>query len=162
MAEHVAIRRAGEADRAGIQAVAAGLPEWFDEHARDVAIPTDIRHQEVFVAVAAGEVVGFVSVYVSEGRANIGWIGVRRDLHRRGIGSRLLAAVERRAGEMGIAEVAVMTLGDGVDYPPYEATRAFYARCGFTVRRRSTTDNPGCPEELRLVRDFPIDLPAEN
>ena len=104
------------------------------------------------MAVASGDVLGFVSVYVSEGRLNIGWIGVRKSHHRRGIGLQLLEKVEERARTMHIAEIAVMTLGDSVDYPPYERTRSFYMKHGFAEHQRSKTDNPGCPEELRLVK----------
>ena len=86
----VTVREATEADRPGILDVAQDLPEWFDEHARQVAIPIDILHQDVFVAVASSEVLGFVSLYVSEGKLNIGWIGIRKSHHRKGIGSLLL------------------------------------------------------------------------
>jgi hypothetical protein len=49
-----------------------------------------------------------------------------------------------------VTEIATYTLGDGVDYKPYEAAREFYFRRGFTVYQRSKTDNPGCPEEIKI------------
>ena len=148
----IVVRAAKAEDRPAIQAVVQDLPEWFDSRALAVSIPTDIRWQQVLVAETAGRIVGFVSLYVAEGRLNIGWIGVLRHLHRRGIGSRLLAEAERQARAKGIEQLGVMTLGDGVAYPPYEQTRAFYAKHGFLVRQRSRTDNAGCPEELHLVK----------
>jgi ribosomal protein S18 acetylase RimI-like enzyme len=141
-----------EADRAAIVAIANELPEWFDEHARSTAIPTDIRHQTVVVATDGDDVVGFISLYVSDGRWNIGWIGVARARHRQGIGQKLVRKAEEKATAMGLSEIAVMTLGDSVDYPPYQATRSFYFKNGFEVFQRSRTDNPGCPEELRLLK----------
>ena len=51
-------------------------------------------------------------------------------------------------------EIAVSTLGDSVDYPPYAQTRSFYLANGLAVYRRSQTDNPGCPEELLLRKQL--------
>ena len=136
----------------GILTVAEGLPEWFDEHARSKSIPIDIRHQEGFVAVSGQRVVGFVTHYVAEGRLHIGWLGVDREFHRQGIGSRLVAAAEMRAQDMGIDELATYTLGESVEYEPYELTRRFYWKCGFSVYKRARTDNPGCPEEIWLSK----------
>ena len=59
----------------GILAVAEDLPEWFDQTARTKSIPMDIRHQDGFVAVSGQKVVGFVTLYVAEGRLHIGWLG---------------------------------------------------------------------------------------
>jgi GNAT superfamily N-acetyltransferase len=146
----VDIRCMEAADHAGVLGVAEALPEWFDPDARRRAIPIDIRHQRGFVAVANGQVLGFITLFVAEGRLNIGWLGVRPECHGRGIGTRLLAAAETYAQQQGLAEIATWTLGDGVDYKPYEATRTFYFRRGFVVYQRSQTDNPGCPEEIRI------------
>jgi GNAT superfamily N-acetyltransferase len=137
-------------DRPGILAVAAALPEWFDKDARERAIPADIRHQDGFVALSQDEIVGFITLFVAEGRLNIGWLGVEPKHHHAGIGSRLLEAAEEFGRRHELTELATFTLGDGVDYKPYEVTREFYFRRGFTVYQRSTTDNPGCPEEIRI------------
>ena len=148
----ITVREFAESDYAAVVAIAENLPEWFDEHARRIAIPTDIRHQRVFVAVDGDAVVGFISLYVSAGKLNIGWIGVAKHHHRMGAGQRLLQRAEQSARTMGIHELAVFTLGDSVDYPPYEQTRSFYFKNGFKVYQRSKTDNPGCPEELKLSK----------
>jgi GNAT superfamily N-acetyltransferase len=133
-------------------AVAETLPEWFNDHARHVAIPTDLSHQSGFLAESEGRVIGFLTLFVSDGRLNINWIAVRKDHHRRGVGAKLVARAERAGAEMNIDELATWTLGDGVDYEPYEWTRAFYRKCGFTVYQRSRTDNPDCPEEIRIKK----------
>ena len=72
----IQIQSLEEEHYAGILTITEGLPEWFDETARSKSIPTDIRHQEGFVAVAEQRVVGFVTLYVAEGRLHIGWLGV--------------------------------------------------------------------------------------
>lgn len=143
-----------EQDHPDILAVAEALPEWFDSDARGRAIPADLRHQEGFVALLDGEIVGFITLFFAEGRLNIGWLGVRPDCQRRGIGSRLLASAEEYGRQHGVTEIATYTLGDGVDYRPYEATRQFYFSRGFTVYQRSTTDNPGCPEEIKIKKQI--------
>ena len=148
----ITVREYADADRPAVIAVAENLPEWFDEHARTIAIPTDIRHQHVLVGADGNAVVAFISLYVSEGRLNIGWLGVLKSYHRQGIGRRLLNAAEEKARAMDIPEIAVYTLGDSVDYPPYDQTRAFYFKNGFRVYQRNKTDNPGCPEELKLKK----------
>ena len=70
--------------------------------------------------------VGFLTLYVAEGRLHIGWLGVARKFHKQGIGTRLLAAAEMKARDLGIDELATYTLGDSVDYEPHDRTRNFY------------------------------------
>ena len=136
----------------GILAVAENLPEWFDETARTKSIPIDIRHQDGFVAVFGQRVVGFLTLYVAEGRLHIGWLGVAREFHEQGIGTRLLAAAEIKARDLRIDELATYTLGDSVDYDPYDRTRNFYWKHGFNVYKRAKTDNPGCEEEIWISK----------
>jgi GNAT superfamily N-acetyltransferase len=148
----IAVRAMRGEDHEAVLAVVEELHEWFDEGARRHAIPIDLAHQDGFVAVAEGVVVGFITLYVAEGRVNIGWLGVRPGLHRQGVGSLLLASAEEYARLRGLDEIATYTLGDGVEYEPYERTRRFYLSRGFTVYQRNTTDNLGCPEEIRISK----------
>lgn len=151
----IIIRTLIESDYAGVNQVVAGLPEWFDEQARTASIPIDIRHQRGFVAERQGKVVGFITLYMAEGKLNIGWLGVQHDLHRQGIGRSLLAKAMEVAREVGVQELATYTLGDGVNYEPYERTRRFYFANGFHIYQRSQTDNDGCPEEIKLASPLP-------
>lgn len=141
-------------DYPGIDEVVASLPEWFDARARTTSIPIDIKHQRGFVAERQGKVVGFITLYVAEGKLNIGWLGVQQDLHCQGIGRLLLAQAETEARALGIPELALYTLGDGVDYEPYARTRQFYFANGFQIYQRSQTDNDGCPEEIKLAKSI--------
>jgi GNAT superfamily N-acetyltransferase len=150
----ITTRRIRAQDHAAILEVARALPEWFNADARGRAIPADLRHQPGFVALVDGEVAGFVTLYFAEGRLNIGWLGVRPDYHRRKVGARLLACAEAYGRQHRLTELATSTLGAGVDYPPYEATRQFYFSQGFTVYQTATTDNPGCPEEIKIKKEI--------
>lgn len=134
--------------------IARALPQWFDEDARQRAIPIDLRFQDGYVAEMDGELIGFITLYVAEGRVNIGWMGVHPSHGRQGIGTKLIAAAEAYCREIGVYQLATYTLGDSVEYPPYEATRAFYVKQGFEVYQRSQTDNPGCPEEIKLKKSI--------
>lgn len=139
-------------DYQGILDVADALPEWFDIDARKRAIPIDLCFQDGYVAKEEGTIVGFITLFVSEGRVNIGWMGVDPAYHRRGIGGDLISAAESFCKDNGIQELATYTLGDSVDYEPYQATRAFYSKHGFQIYQRSQTDNPGCPEEIKIKK----------
>ncbi len=146
------IRVMKDTDSQGIRELVNELPEWFDEDARNRAIPSDLRHQKTFVAVEQDRALGFITLFFAEGRLNIGWLAVRRDYRGKGIGSALLKLSEEFGRRHGIEEIATYTLGDAVEYEPYEATRGFYFRQGFEVYQRNTTDNPGCPEEIKLKK----------
>lgn len=148
----ITIRPLTRDDREAVVRISEDLPEWFDEHARQVAIPIDAAHQSGFLALEEGRAVGFVSYFVADGKLSICWLGVKKERQRKGIGKALLLELESMARELGISEIATYTLGEGVDYPPYEQTRSFYFKFGFRVYQRSITDNPSCPEEIRISK----------
>ena len=149
----VGIRPLRLKDKGDAIRVAQALPEWFDADSRNRAIPIDLRFQDGYVAEEGVQILGFITLYVAEGRMNIGWMGVMPGCQGQGIGGRLIAAAENHCREKGISELATYTLGDGVDYAPYEATRAFYFSKGFKIYQRSQTDNPGCPEEIKIMKN---------
>ena len=93
----ISIRPTEEIDHAACLAVARTLTEWFTEDAQERAVPVDMKHQRGFLAESSGRVVGFITLFVAEGRLNIGWRAVHRDHHRRGIGGRLVARAEELA-----------------------------------------------------------------
>ncbi len=148
----ISIRHIEKRDHRACVAVTETLTGWFTPDAQERAIPTDLRYQDGLLAESDGCVVGFISLYVAEGRLNIGWLAVHRDYHRQGIGAGLLARAEALAAEMGLDEIATHTLGDSVEYEPYEQTRAFYSKHGFEIYQRNRTDNSECPEEIRIKK----------
>ncbi len=136
----------------GALAVAEALPAWFDTDSRERAIPIDLNYQDGFVALEGKQVIGFITLFIAEGRVNIGWMGVLPEYHHQGVGKSLIAEAEGYCKGRGILELGTYTLGDSVDYEPYNATRAFYVSMGFEIYQRSQTDNPGCPEEIKLKK----------
>lgn len=146
------IRPIQDADFTAIVNVAQALPDWFDEDARTRSIPIDLRHQQGFVALSDGQIVGFVTLFINEGRVNIGWLGVHPEHHRKGIGTMLIRSAEEFGWRYNITELSTHTLGGGVDYEPYERTRRFYFNQGFKIYQTSKTDNLGCPEEIKIKK----------
>jgi len=130
-------------------AVGRSLPEWFNAPGLE-QISVDLHNQIGAVAELHGGVVGFVTWLSRAGVGEIGWIAVAPNRHRHGIGKRLLEFAEDRLMRSGATEVQVETLGESVDYEPYERTRAFYRAAGFRFLRSEMTDNPGMPESLWL------------
>jgi ribosomal protein S18 acetylase RimI-like enzyme len=109
------------------------LPEWF-------AIPASV---ESYITTAdelpmlacfdhAGEVVGFVSIKIHMPfAAEVYVMGVKKPLHRRGIGCALIAAVVELAIPQGVRFLTVKTLAPSHDDPNYARTRLFYEAVGF-------------------------------
>lgn len=140
-------------DFAAAIAIGRSLPEWFN-HPGIEEMAGDRRWQMGAVADVDGEVVGFVTWCSHEGRGEIGWIAVSLEHHRHGIGARLLEFAEDSLRNSGSTEVLVETLGDSVDYEPYERTRAFYRAASFRDFERVMTDNPAMPESLTLKKSL--------
>lgn len=150
----ISIRPIEVEDHPGCVAIGETLAEWFNDYARGKAIPTDLKHQYGFLAESGGQIVGFITLFVCEGRLNISWIAVHKDFHRHGAGGKLIERAEQAAADMGLNELATWTLGDGVDYEPYQRTRSFYMKHGFRVYQRSKTDNPDCLEEIKIKKEI--------
>ena len=137
----------------GIAAIAEALPEWFTEDGRR-KLTVDLHYQPGYVAVVDNEPVGFVTIYVVEAIAHIGWMGVHPDRHRSGIGRTLVEVACTELGGHGVSHLRVDTLGDGVDYKPYAETRAFYRGVGFSDVACVVQDDPEWPERLTLEREI--------
>lgn len=151
MADSPELRPLTRADFDAAMAVALALPEWFNDVGLE-QIAEALPSQAGAVAEEDGEIAGWVTWSSHDGVGEIAWIAVSPDHHRRGIGARLLEFAEDRLRRDGFTEVQVETLGDSIDYEPYERTRAFYRATGFRDFKRVTTDNPGMPEVLTLQK----------
>lgn len=138
-------------DLAQILEIARALPSWFTPSGIR-SMQVDLRYQSGWVATLEDRIVGFISFFVNQGKAEVGWIGVRPDLHRGGTGRLLLERLITKLKAEQIAELYVHTLGDAVEYDPYRKTRAFYRGMGFRdFKRIANPDNPDCEEDLILL-----------
>jgi len=145
------IRQAERKDVAAMLDVAAALPQWFTEHARTEDMPIDFSLQRGFVAEDTNGIVGFTTYTSTHGSVELMWFGVKPNYHRKGIGAKLLAALEDELRSIGLTELRVDTVADSVNYKPYELTRAFYKKMGFTVEKVSLFEPPDGSESYDIA-----------
>ena len=128
----------------GMLAVARKLhPTWFHE-SRLKSMPVDLHYQHGFVAVDGSKTVGFVSCSSEDGIPRICRLGVDPALRRRGLGRKLVAAVEKEARRAGAGTVQVMAMGWTRPFNrPHSETRAFYKALGFEVVRKHPIHEEG-------------------
>lgn len=133
--EKVKIRKKVDEDFNSMFEIAKGLPEWFDEGGLKT-MQTELKTHGGFAAYLEGTLVGFVTFNAAaEGIAKISWMGVRKELHRRGIGTRLLQSLDEYLIDLGFGILEVDTVAESVDYEPYEFTRNFYYKHKFKKHR---------------------------
>ena len=131
----VAIRPKASSDDPAILDLARSLPKWFTEQGIRKSAE-DVKTHRGFVAVSGGKVVGFVTwAEAAPGIANFSWMGVRESVQHTGIGTRLLAALEKGLPPQGYRILEVSTVADSVEYAPYAETRQFYRSRGFVDDR---------------------------
>ncbi len=126
-------------------------PGWFDKIAMGKSIPRDLKLFPGYVAEVDNRIVGFIVYSLEEERAQIKWIGVKLELHRQGIGTKLHRAMEDMLKEAGIKEIRVETVAEETEYEPYERTRAFYEKMGFRVEKVERTKSEDTGEEFHLA-----------
>ncbi len=136
--------------RTSILELAKELPEWFTE-AGIKEISIDLNNQNCFMALKDSQLVGFITYFTNQGCGHIGWLAVSKKHQGKGVGNSLLQKIVMALQNEEIKELFVSTLGDSVDYLPYEQTRNFYRKQGFeTYEIRKHDNNPEMEEELIL------------
>ncbi len=125
------VRAATAQDADACVAIVLGLPDFFTEDVPD-RVRRELREHDGWVIDDAGVVVGFI---VAERRgaraAEILWAAIAPDRRGAGLGTRLVDHVLDELSADGVQIVETKTLDASADYPPYEATRAFWLARGF-------------------------------
>lgn len=120
--------------------LARSLDEWFNEEGL-AQMERDLAHHGGFVAVDRDRVIGFVTWRrIDPQSADLSWLAVLREHHRKGVGTALLHALAERLRSDGVQRLEVSTVAESLDYEPYTRTRAFYRARGF--------------KDFRVARDF--------
>jgi len=133
MASPVTIRPLTLADAGACDAIVRALPDWFGLESGIVDCAAAVRSQDGLVAEATdGSVAGFLTWFRHfPETAEITWMAVAPDSHRRGLGRALIAALDGRLTREGARLLLVKTLSEHGDSEHYDRTRAFYLAMGF-------------------------------
>jgi GNAT superfamily N-acetyltransferase len=138
------VRPASARDAVACAAIVAGLSDFFTDDVPD-KVRSDLRDHGGWVIDDAGGIAGFAIVARRGARAaEILWIAVAADRRGAGLGTRLVNSVLDELSADGVQIVEVKTLDPSADYPPYEATRAFWLARGF-IQLDTIDPLPGWP-----------------
>jgi ribosomal protein S18 acetylase RimI-like enzyme len=145
------IRQIIQEDHATIVAMAKLLPQWFTELGVQ-QIARDLQIQNGIVALENENIAGFVTyaITVDKTVAELTWIAVHSNLHRKGIGRSLVEALEEVLVRLGVSALEVSTVADSVEYEPYARTRSFYHALGFSDVRVDREWYPSGDDRLLL------------
>lgn len=153
--DSIVVRSAGLSDAREIHALLEGfatrgllLPRTIDQVCRTI--------RDFVVAVEHGRIVGCGSLRIySETLAEVGALAVAEDQHGRGIGARIVRALEAEARALGIVRVFALTLQEGFFHKlgfgtvdVREFAQKIAADCARCERRSSCS-------EIAVARELP-------
>ncbi|MBV8192189.1 MAG: GNAT family N-acetyltransferase [Alphaproteobacteria bacterium] len=117
-----------------LEKLTARLPQWFGRPEANRHYAEQAERLEALVARIGKRAVGLLLLKRhSDVSAEIYWLGVEPEHHRRGIGRRLCEATEHRLRHDGTKFLFVATLHPSDPYEPYRRTHAFYESMGFEL-----------------------------
>ncbi|MCI0331472.1 MAG: GNAT family N-acetyltransferase [candidate division Zixibacteria bacterium] len=126
------IRPLATGEASACERIMRSLPEWFGIEEAIIAYARAAEKMETYIAEAAGNPIGFVTMNQrSPVAAEIHAMAVRREYHGRGVGRGLVEHVEKLLIGRSIEYLQVKTLGPSRLDDNYERTRGFYRRLGF-------------------------------
>jgi GNAT superfamily N-acetyltransferase len=132
--------------------ILASLPEWFGMPESNAAYKRDVEELPMFAAEDGGRVHGFIALKRHTAYAfEIHVMGVRPELHRKGLGRALVVRAVVHAHENGARFLTVKTLSSAHPDAGYARTRAFYEAMGFLpIEEFGTLWNPDNPAVMLL------------
>lgn len=144
-----------ETDIPACEAVLGSVPEWFGIEEANRAYIESLSKLPGAVA-DDGDVVGFVALSEHSRRSvEIHVLAVRRDRHRAGVGSALVAWAEAWCRERGVRWLHVKTLGSSREDENYAGTRTFYLARGFEPLFEAELWGPENPALVFVKRLLP-------
>lgn len=117
-----------------LEALTVRLPQWFAQPDSNRHYAEQAEILESWTARIDGLAHGLLLLKRhSAVSAEIYWLGVDPDHHRRGIGRALIATIAGRLRQDSFKYLFVTTLHPDDPYEPYRHTRTFYERLGFEL-----------------------------
>jgi catechol 2,3-dioxygenase-like lactoylglutathione lyase family enzyme/GNAT superfamily N-acetyltransferase len=130
--EGVAVREITSRKGAVCEEILRALPDWFGIEESVLDYIRAVESMPTWIAETGGETVGFLSLELkNEFVAEIHVMGVRREHHGRGCGTKLVEAAESHLRERRFELLVVKTLGPSRGDAGYARTRRFYLARGF-------------------------------
>jgi GNAT superfamily N-acetyltransferase len=140
-------------ERRACEAILRGLPAWFGIEEAIQHYAQEIHTLPTYVAVEAGHVCGFVTLYHHNPyTSEIYIMAVRKEHHRRGMGRALITHAEAICRQMGVEYLQVKTLGSSHPSVEYAQTRHFYLACGLRPLEEFDSIWPGNPCLILIKR----------
>lgn len=107
------------------------LPEWFGMPDSTESYITDAQDKPFFACFNQNEIVGFIVMNAtSKDCADLFVMGVKKQYHGKGIGTKLHELYEQKAREKGYSYSQVKTVQSG-HYKEYDQTNNFYISVGY-------------------------------
>ncbi len=147
--------------------IARNLKEWFTKEAIK-KMEKDFLKENLLVIKENGTVVGFLCYRLEKNKMKIIWMGVKRELQRKGIGKKLLFKLEIESKKHNLNIIQVETLTDKDKYEPYFITRNFYYKNKFKKIRYKKSKIQGNDDLVILEKELtyklfsPKDLKLSN
>lgn len=111
--------------------ILADLPEWFGLPESTEEYIKNCKYLPFWAEFEQEKAIGFISLKeTSKHTAELYVMGVLKEAHRKGIGTRLFQAFYNYAKEQGYSFLQVKTVQEG-HYEEYDRTRLFYEKLGF-------------------------------
>ncbi len=112
--------------------VLRSLPDWFGIEDAIVEYVQKSQDLTFWAAYADTRPVGFLSLLRHNGyTAEIYCMGILKEFHHRGLGTRLVQACEEHCHDNGLEFLTVKTLDESRPDDSYAKTRQFYMALGF-------------------------------
>jgi len=123
------------------------LNDWFQDEQAIKSYGEKSRDSLYFISTMNKEIEGFISLHLHNNMsAEIMSMGVIKEAHGQGIGSRLMELAQTQLKKQGFKFLQVKTLGPSVECSFYKSTRKFYETSGFVALEETTAlwgeDNP--------------------
>lgn len=133
------------------------LPEWFGLEEGIQIYLQGVRDSTFFTVSVENRVVGFCAVKIHfQINAELYVLGLRKEFHGQGIGTRMIHQVRRHCRESGIRFVTVKTVSDQNPDIHYAKSRRFYEKMGFwplEIFPELWDENNPCLYMIREVAD---------
>jgi ribosomal protein S18 acetylase RimI-like enzyme len=110
------------------------LTEWFTPDCPEEVREFSKRLPGLVAIDEAGEIAGYVLWHEGREEWEVHYLAVARELHRQGVGRKLIEHLLTLSREKGARWLRVGTVAPTEDYEPYARTRAFYESLGFTLQ----------------------------